>query len=104
MNYSESQHTDPHALAVYRLSDIYLIKCLSDVSYQIVRILKSAGISDQIRIYSAGLKLRIIHLTVSSACRMQAAGTRISNMGLDCSQLHVLHKLLSCFSAALDTE
>ena len=44
-------------------------------------------------------KLFILHLTMCRICRIETAGPRISNMGLDGSKFQFLHKAFSSFSA-----
>lgn len=81
-----------------------LIQCLCQIRDQIIRILNTAGITDQIRFYAAGFQLLVIHLTMGGAGRMETAGSRICHMSLDGSQFQVLHEILGRFSSAFHAE
>ena len=57
--------------------------------------------TDQTWINACLPELLIGELTVSMACRMQNAGSRIGNMGYDGCQFQLIHELASCLTTAL---
>lgn len=79
-------------------------KSLLEIVENIIYILKTNRETDHTAVDTAGNKLFVSKLTVSSACRVENAGTDISNVNLIGSQLQRIHKLDSSISAALDNE
>ena len=56
------------------------VERLCDVVDEILCILKSAGVSYQVREYAARLEFLVVHLAVGCACRVQAAGSCVCNV------------------------
>ena len=80
------------------------VERLCDVVDEILCVLKSAGVSYQVREYAARLEFLVVHLAVGCACRVQAAGARVCNVGFDSAESEVLHEFLGSLSAALHAE
>lgn len=91
----------PHGSDIYRL---YIFKCLFKVSYYILNVLDSDGETDKVLINSAVLKLLCGKLTVCGACRVQAAGAAIGNVGDYRGKLETVHKSDGRLSASVDSQ
>ena len=84
----------------YFILNLNCIQCLCNVCNQIIFIFQSAGNTDQSRRNTGCDELFVCHLPVCGGCRIQATGTCICYVCLDCCQLQVFHKFLCCFSSA----
>ena len=80
---------------------ILVLQRLTDILDNIIHILNSDTQTDQAWINACLPELLIGELTVSMACRMQNAGSRIGNMGYDGCQFQLIHELASCLTTAL---
>ena len=74
------------------------------VGNEVIRTLKSAGESDELRSDSRSDELLLAELAVCSRCGVQAAAACICNVGFDSIYLKTLHKRLGSLSAALNAE
>ena len=80
------------------------VERLCDIGDKILSVLKTAAHSDEVRAYSGGDKLLVVHLPVRRARGMQAAGAGVGNVGLDSGKAELFHKRLGRGSSAFYSE
>ena len=83
---------------------LYILEGLGDISDEVFAVFQTAGQTDQIGADTGGGQLLVGHLPVSGRGGVQAAGAGVGNVGLDGTQLQMLHKGFSSFSATDQTE
>ena len=81
-----------------------MLQRLGNIGNQVLGIFQAAAQTDQVCTDTGGIQLLVGHLAMGGRGRMQAAGTGIGHMGLDGTQLQVLHKDLSRRSSAVQAE
>ena len=83
---------------------LYVFQRLGDVVQQVLGIFQAAAQTDQVGAHTGGFQLLIVHLAMGCGSGMQAAGAGVCHMGLDGTQLQVLHEHLGRLSSAVEAE
>lgn len=81
-----------------------LVKCLADVSKNVLCIFDTDTESNKIGTDAGSCELLIAELPVGRACRVQDAGACIGDMNDNAGKAERVHESTCCFSAAGNTE